>query len=151
MAREGRWSLVAETGNLHGVELFWHSPLWPVFWTNTKAFKWEPWFSVSSPLTVLKVQITAGVVCSAKITHRPFEILSSTLWLKQYQGTEFREPIAPSLWFAGGVLAQKLIHVLMPVLLAGSCKGSGLSKATNPGVLRWWGDTQAPALVRILV
>lgn len=137
MAREGRWSLVAEMENLHGLESFWHSPLWPVFWTNTKAFKWEPWFCVSSPLTVLKVQTTAGIVCSAKVTHRPFEIgfhFVVTAILR-HRISEASSPIPPVRCRSVSTEADPCAQT---VLLAGSCKGSGLSKVTNSGVSRWW-------------
>lgn len=141
-------SLVTEMGHLHGVESFWHSPLWPVFWTNTKASKWEPWFSVSSPVTVLKVHVTAGIVCSARTAHRPFEILGPTLRSEQYQGTEFQAPIAMFLRFSGGVLAQKLIHLLrqfhwLDPAKAQACQRKPTVECQGDGVIPghqlWWG------------
>lgn len=88
------------------------------------------------PTGCLIVQITPGIVCSVKVTHRPFEILRSTLRSQQYQGTEFQEPIAPSLPARWGSVNTEADPYAQTVLLAGSCKGSGLAKVTNSGMSR---------------
>ncbi|KAL2309303.1 hypothetical protein Nmel_005495, partial [Mimus melanotis] len=99
-----------------------------------KAFKWEPWFSISSPVTVLKVQVAAGIVCFARITHRPLEILGSTLWSQQYQGREFQS-IANSHFplICCGSVSTEADPCAQTISLSGSC---GTPKATNSGMSR---------------
>lgn len=95
-------------GDLRGVKSLWHAPAWAVCWSNATAFMWESRLGVFSPLTVINVRVTAGIVCSTGITHRPLEILGS----QQHRGTGCRKSVTPSLRLAGRVLMQRSLHVL---------------------------------------